>query len=108
VLDLIHDGHYATVSKDRTGLFSGDPKPITVDTGKRIAEWLSGGKALEDQAVIDGAKKAIADATSVDTLDRLNQRIAQRLTEGRISHETTMGLMSDIADKRHELNTSTH
>lgn len=107
-LSLVHDGHFAVAAKDRTGLFSGDPKPITVETGKRIAEWLSGGKAVEDQAVIDGARKAINDATSVDTLDRLGSRIAQRLTEGRISHETTMGLMSDIADKRHELNTSTH
>lgn len=43
VLDLIHDGHYATVSKDRTGLFSGDPKPITAETGKRLAAWLAGG-----------------------------------------------------------------
>jgi hypothetical protein len=43
VLDLIHDGHYATVSKDRTGLFAGDPKPITPATGRRLAEWLSGG-----------------------------------------------------------------
>ena len=43
VLDLIHDGHYATVSKDRTGLFAGDPKPITVETGKQLAAWLSDG-----------------------------------------------------------------
>jgi hypothetical protein len=43
VLDLIHDGHYATVSKDRTGLFAGDPKPISVETGKAFAEWLAGG-----------------------------------------------------------------
>jgi hypothetical protein len=43
VLDLIHDGHYATVSKDRTGLFAGDPKPITPATGERLAEWLAGG-----------------------------------------------------------------
>jgi hypothetical protein len=43
VLDLIHDGHYATVSKDRTGLFAGDPKPITVETGKQVAAWLSDG-----------------------------------------------------------------
>lgn len=41
VLDLVHDGHYATVSKDRTGLFAGDPKPITVDTGTRLAAWLA-------------------------------------------------------------------
>lgn len=43
VLDLIHDGHYATVSKDRTGLFAGDPKPISPATGERLAAWLAGG-----------------------------------------------------------------
>jgi hypothetical protein len=102
-LSLIHDGHFAVASKDRTGLFAGDPKPITVDTGKRIAEWLSGGKAVEDQAVIDGARKAINDADSVDTLDRLNQRIAQRLTEGRISQATATELAAAIADKRNGL-----
>jgi hypothetical protein len=43
VLDVVHDGHYATVSKDRTGLFAGDPKPITPATGERLAAWLAGG-----------------------------------------------------------------
>ena len=103
VLDLIHDGHYATVSKDRTGLFAGDPKPITVETGKRIAEWLAGGHAVEDQGVIDGARRAIDAASDVDTLDRLNQRIAQRLTEGRISQATATELAASIADKRNGL-----
>jgi hypothetical protein len=107
VLDLIHDGHYATVSKDRTGLFAGDPKPITPETGKRIAEWLAGGKPVEDQAVIDGARKAISDAASVETLDRLNQRIAQRLTEGRISQATAESLVAAIADKRNGLTITT-
>jgi hypothetical protein len=106
-LSLVHDGNFAVAAKDRTGLFSGDPKPITVETGKRIAEWLSGGKAVEDQAVIDGARKAINDATSVDTLDRLNQRIAQRLTEGRISQQTAEELAAAIADKRNGLNLTT-
>jgi hypothetical protein len=46
VLDLIHDGHYATVSKDRTGLFTGDPKPIGVETGKRLAAWLAGAEPI--------------------------------------------------------------
>jgi hypothetical protein len=107
VLDLIHDGHYATVSKDRTGLFSGDPKPISVSTGERIAEWLAGGTVLEDQAVIEGARKAIADAVSVDVLDRLNSRIAQRLAEGRIGQGTATELASAIADKRNGLNLTT-
>lgn len=107
VLDLIHDGHYATVSKDRTGLFAGDPKPITPETGKRIAEWLAGGKPVEDQAVIDGARRAISEAVSVDTLDRLNQRIAQRLTEGRISQATAQDLSAAITDRRNELTITT-
>jgi hypothetical protein len=105
-LSLVHDGHFAVAAKDRTGLFAGDPKPITVETGRRIAEWLSGGKAVEDQAVIDGAKKAIADAVSVDVLDRLNSRIAQRLAEGRIGQGTATELAAAIADKRNGLTLS--
>ncbi|MFM7024705.1 MAG: ATP-binding protein [Limnohabitans sp.] len=43
VLDLIHDGHFANASKDRTGLFSGDAKAITEDTGKALRAWLESG-----------------------------------------------------------------
>ena len=46
VLDLIHEGHAAIASKDRTGLFSGDPAPITPATGKRLVEWLESGVEL--------------------------------------------------------------
>ncbi len=49
VLDLVHDGHYATASKDRTGLFSGDPKPITTATGKTIIDWLNSGEQLRPE-----------------------------------------------------------
>jgi hypothetical protein len=48
VLDLIHDGHYAVASKDRTGLFGGDPKPITQETGSILLEWLESGEAEID------------------------------------------------------------
>jgi hypothetical protein len=42
VLDIVHDGHYATASKDRTGLFANvDPKPISEETGKVILGWLN-------------------------------------------------------------------
>lgn len=41
VLDLVHDGHAATVSKDRSGKFGGDPQPITVQTGVMLREWLN-------------------------------------------------------------------
>ena len=43
VLDLTHDGHYAIASKDRTGLFQGDPKPLSEDTSRRLLEWLDSG-----------------------------------------------------------------
>lgn len=43
VLDIIHEGHYAAASKDRTGLFSGDPKPISEQTGKDLLAWLNSG-----------------------------------------------------------------
>ena len=44
VLDLIHDGHFATATKDRTGLFTAaSPTPITADTGAQLKEWLEAG-----------------------------------------------------------------
>jgi hypothetical protein len=50
VLDLVHDGHYATASKDRTGLFAGDPKPITPATGRMLVDWLNSGEPLKPNA----------------------------------------------------------
>lgn len=48
VLDIIHDGHFAIASKDRTGLFTGqNPQKITTDTGKRLWEWLNTGVVPE-------------------------------------------------------------
>ncbi|MDO9334984.1 MAG: ATP-binding protein [Caulobacter sp.] len=43
VLDLVHDGHYAMPSKDRTGLFRGDPKTLSEETGRILLEWLESG-----------------------------------------------------------------
>jgi hypothetical protein len=109
-LDLVHDGHFATTSKDRTGLFGGDPKPISVETGRKLSGWLSGGKAVdvvdepvvanEDLAVAATAEKAIADASSVSVLDKLRERVALRLAEGRISQETATHLAASISAKR--------
>lgn len=43
VLDLVHDGHFALASKDRTGLFIGEPKAITEETGQALLSWLEAG-----------------------------------------------------------------
>lgn len=55
VLDLIHDGHYAMASKDRTRLFAGDPKPITAETGRMLLNWLNSGAKVE----VDPAEVAV-------------------------------------------------
>lgn len=43
VLDITHDTHFALASKDRTGLFGGDPKVITEATGAMLRDWLESG-----------------------------------------------------------------
>lgn len=54
VLDIIHDGHYAVASKDRTGLFTDkDPKAITVETGKILLDWLNSGAEPKPEPKIE-------------------------------------------------------
>ncbi|MDE9590384.1 AAA family ATPase, partial [Xenorhabdus bovienii] len=46
VLDLNHETHTATASKDRTGLFSNaDFTVIDEGTGKRLMDWLNDGRS---------------------------------------------------------------
>jgi hypothetical protein len=112
VLDLVHDGHYATASKDRTGLFSGDPKPITADTGKRIAAWLASAEPVAPPAPPKPAAAApVADAPLADeiaayigkakddrTLKRMEQRIDALLSENQITSEEWSRLTDLLID----------
>jgi hypothetical protein len=124
VLDLIHDGHYATVSKDRTGLFAGDPKPITVETGKQLAAWLSdglpspvapapepattavatggtgGGMPVEEPLVFKIAAH-IAQATSVRTLGKIADRMEVLVSEGQLTPDAAEQL-SEAIHRRHQ------
>lgn len=59
VLDIVHDGHYASASKDRTGLFVGNPAPITEKTGADLLAWLEKGAAPPPKPTMD--EKSIAD-----------------------------------------------
>jgi len=47
VFDLRQQDNVASCSKDRTGLFRGDPGVITEAVGTKIAEWLEGGVDTE-------------------------------------------------------------
>jgi hypothetical protein len=109
VLDVIHDGHFATVSKDRTGVFAGDPKPITVDTGRKLAEWLAGGHEpeampLKTSPAVDVAKlltetsAAIARATEAQ-LGRLRPKVLARVTAGELT-DNQAGMLIDQIDQR--------
>jgi len=92
VLDLIHDGHYATVSKDRTGLFSGDPKPITVDTGKRLADWLAGGAPIQTPPGVTQQQPPNATVAAHIKRPGWRDRVAQAATVAEL------GTIADEAD----------
>lgn len=63
VLDLIHAGHYANASKDRTGLFAGgEPAPVSEETGARLLAWLESGEATPDlTAILNGISHSMTD-----------------------------------------------
>lgn len=128
-LDLIHDGHYATASKDRTGLFNGDPKPIGMETGKRLADWLAGAAPLTNSVKAPPAKSHdagdgitvhhvetftppasqlfddiahhISVALNVRTLGRMGDRIDTLTSEGQLTSEQAEQL-HDRIDLRHD------
>ncbi|WP_226456137.1 ATP-binding protein [Pseudomonas sp. AF03-9] len=69
VLDLTHDGHTATASKDRTKLFD-QPELISADTGVRLLTWLNSGLNPEERAkelLVD----ALADIASAKDMPSL-------------------------------------
>ncbi|MGO4326766.1 ATP-binding protein [Cupriavidus sp. 2TAF22] len=78
VLDIVHDGHYANASKDRTGLFRGDAKPISEETGKVLVEWLESGVELpepsadaalpQDTVDLDDALLTLRECANLDEL----------------------------------------
>lgn len=84
VLDLIHDGNFATATKDRTGLFScANPAPITVDTGVQLKQWLEAGAEPPKPAHLTDAQiadiEALAEECGVDVARVLKAAKVERL-----------------------------
>ena len=74
VLDLTHEGHFATATKDRTGLFMGqDPVVVTAETGARLLAWLEHGAEEQKTGMsaedVDKYIKAIAEAADIESLN---------------------------------------
>lgn len=66
VLDLSVDGHIATASKDRTGIFDGQHFMPNQDTGMRLREWLDAGVEAPSLASI---LEAITESSDIDELN---------------------------------------
>lgn len=79
VLDLVHDGHYANASKDRTGLFVGDPKPLSEQTGADLLAWLEHGEAGPDvPAILNGIMKSASDEVLKANFEAAMQMLPNR------------------------------
>lgn len=112
VLDIVHDGHFAVASKDRTGIFDADPKPITVETGKRIAAWLEGGHAVEPPAkpkldavvsAADKARHAIQNVGSIERLEEFRKMIDERYAAGVFDDATKSELVTLCLTRTEEI-----
>lgn len=133
VLDIVHDGHFALASKDRTGIFTDtDPKPITVATGKLLAAWLSCGTPAPVTSAPTSAKTApavqgpapaeetkeekplfhriadhIAGATSVISLGAIGNRIDELLSEGQLTNDQHHDLTEEIEKRHNQIDSQT-
>lgn len=82
VLDIVHDGHFATASKDRTGLFNGDPKPITADTGRMLLKWLaSGAEPEQEKSEIEKGVEWIAASLTIEQAKSRGLKLLDRFAD---------------------------
>jgi hypothetical protein len=104
-LDIVHDGHFAVASKDRTGIFSADPKPITAETGKAFADWLAGGTAIEPtptaSPLVEKIRETIAAATTVKKLGAITDRLDALVSEDKITGDEWSALTDEV-NARHD------
>lgn len=76
VLDLSIDGHIATSSKDRTGIFDGQYITPTRETGTQILEWLNSG-LTENEALEKELSQHIQNIKNAENLDDLQSEFAK-------------------------------
>lgn len=79
VLDLIHAGHFAEATKDRTGMFMGcDPVVLSESTGEQLLSWLDNG-AEPTKIILDEAEliEMLGDISNASTTDELKTAYAR-------------------------------
>jgi hypothetical protein len=100
VLDIVHNGHYATATKDRTGIFLGDPQVITPDTGRTLLAWLETGAepTKVDEKTLADHLAAIDEA---DDLDALKSAYTNAYAAAKALNDShAMAIFTDAKDTR--------
>jgi hypothetical protein len=101
VFDLSTDGHVATASKDRTGLFDGEQFTPSTETGKKLNKWLNIGI---DQS--EASTKLLVDLqsqiSSSDTLSSLKTvwQENEQIIEDQLVPEHIDALKADWLSKK--------
>jgi hypothetical protein len=89
-------------------LFLGDPKPSTVGTGRRLAEWLAGGEPVTPPKPADPpasdliaiAQEHIDATTDEARLGRVATRVAELHAAGHITDDQLEELTERINSRR--------
>jgi hypothetical protein len=114
VLDIIHDGHLCTASKDRTGLFTDvDPFVITTETGEKLLQWLESGEDAPTPAkpkpknrikeFAAAFRKTWPDAPIEDMTSYVKQALGEEIPSKDITHgqwDTLLTALKIDADER--------
>lgn len=100
VLDIVHDSHYATASKDRTGLFQ-QPVVISEQTGVTLKDWLDAGAEPPPPLSADVVQNYLAQIAACSDLDEL-RTLKQEATDAATKQrdETAFRALRNAANAR--------
>jgi len=96
-LDLVHDGHFINVIKDRTGIFSGiGDSPISQETGEALLSWLNDGSSRRE--VVDSC---IADIQGCESMQMLQDVFVS--SKNTINQFRDMDLVNEIVEAKDKM-----
>lgn len=88
------DRHHAVTSKDRTGLFTGDPFHPDESTGVKIKEWMLSGKPLIMRPTKEQLKELFDFAKAHNRLEEIQKRLTLMSLKG--SNELSLDQFKEI------------
>ena len=104
VFDLSSDGHIATASKDRTGLFDGEQFTPSPSTGQKLLKWLKTGidQTEASTKLLTGLQSQVSSADTLSKLKTVWQEHEQDI-ENQLIPEHIDILKSDWLSKKKSL-----